>query len=122
MTNTRTLDRDCCDYEVYSHGKVIGVFDMPKDEANQLVVKLSKKTGNRIDWHYVGGRVVMKMLPPKASVNSRTLKSRNQREGWYVGKRCLFDDTGKFIKLVHKRQSFWERDIDFGRPLRKDRT
>ena len=55
MTNTRTLDRDCCDYEVYSHGKVIGVFDMPKDEANQLVVKLSKKTGNRIDWHYVGG-------------------------------------------------------------------
>ena len=47
---------------------MIGVFDMPKDEANQLVVKLSKK-GNRIDWHYVGGRVVMKMLPPKASVN-----------------------------------------------------
>lgn len=50
MTNTLTLDKDCCDYEVYSHGKVIGVFDMPKDEANQLVVKLSKKTGNRIDW------------------------------------------------------------------------
>ena len=72
-------------HEVYAHGKVIGVFDMPKDEANQLVVKLSKKTGNRIDWHYVGGRVVMKMLPPKASVNSRTLKSRNQREGWYHG-------------------------------------
>jgi len=85
MTNTRTLDRDCCDYEVYSHGKVIGIFDMPKDEANQLVVKLSKKTGNRIDWHYVGGRVVMKMLPPKPTVNARHLVSRNQREGWYSG-------------------------------------
>ena len=86
MTNTLTLNKDECDHEVYAHGKVIGVFDMPKDEANQLVVKLSKKTGNRIDWHYVGGRVVMKMLPPKASVNSRTLKSRNQREGKYAGK------------------------------------
>lgn len=81
MTNTHTLNKDECDHEVYAHGEVIGVFDMPKDKANELVVKLSKKTGNRIDWHYVGGRVVMKMLPPKASVNSRTLKSRNQREG-----------------------------------------
>lgn len=83
MTNTRTLDRDCCDYEVYSHGKVIGVFDMPKDEANQLVVKLSKKTGNRIDWHYFGGRVVMKMLLPKPTANARHLVSRNQREGYF---------------------------------------
>ena len=105
MTNTHTLNKDECDHEVYAHGEVIGVFDMPKDKANELVVKLSKKTGNRIDWHYVGGRVVMKMLPPKASVNSRTLKSRNQREGWYDGKSWTGRHNG--MKKCHRRNMCW---------------
>lgn len=122
MTNTHRFDKNCCDYEVYSHGKVIGVFDMPKDEANQLVVKLSKKTGNRIDWHYVGGRVVMKMLPPKASVNSRKTESRNKREGWYAGKlsRCSgggYTRCKKFKKLKH---AFWYETLKATMESRKD--
>jgi len=112
MTNTRTLNKDECDHEVYAHGEVIGVFDMPKDKANELVVKLSKKTGNRIDWHYVGGRGVMKMLPPKASVNSRTLKSRNQREGWYAGKHREINPDKNWweVKKRHRRAKY----KDFG--------
>lgn len=52
-----------CNMEVYKHGELVGVYDMPKEEAEELCEKLTKETGCLHDWHYVGGRVVMKALP-----------------------------------------------------------
>lgn len=52
-----------CDLDVYKHGELIGVYDMPKEAAEALRHQLTKETGRLHDWHYVGGRVVMKALP-----------------------------------------------------------
>lgn len=51
-----------CDPDVYKHGELIGVYDMPKAEAEELRKKLTEETGRLHDWHYFGGRVVMKAL------------------------------------------------------------
>jgi hypothetical protein len=59
-----TMSTDmACDLDVYKHGELIGVYDMPKAEAEELRKKLTKETGRLHDWHYFGGRVVMKALP-----------------------------------------------------------
>lgn len=52
-----------CNDVVYKNGETVGVYDMPKEEAEYLRKKLTKETGRLHDWHYVGGRVVMKALP-----------------------------------------------------------
>ncbi|WP_186019897.1 hypothetical protein [Burkholderia gladioli] len=59
------ISPDDCAPDVYKHGKYVGYFDIPKHTANALCAALTTATGIRIDWHYVGGRVVMKALPPE---------------------------------------------------------
>ncbi|WP_085696324.1 hypothetical protein [Pseudomonas sp. B26(2017)] len=54
-----------CDPDVYQRGSSVAVIgDMPRDAAEQLCRGLSVLTGWRIDWHYLGGRVHVKALPP----------------------------------------------------------
>lgn len=57
-----------CDSEVYERGTSVGLFDIPKHDANALCAGISAATGARVDWHYVGGRVHIKALPPVAPV------------------------------------------------------
>lgn len=58
-----TMSSNECNLDVYKHGEIVGVFDMPKVEAEELRHRLTKETGRVHDWHYSGGRVVMKVLP-----------------------------------------------------------
>lgn len=53
---------DRCDEEVYEHGESVGLFDMPKEDAERFCQEKSKETGDRYDWHYVSGRVHIKVL------------------------------------------------------------
>jgi hypothetical protein len=57
MSNTE------CDLEVYKNGISVGLFDMPKEEAEAMCEQLTKDTGRKHDWHYIGGRVHVKALP-----------------------------------------------------------
>lgn len=52
-----------CNLDVYKHGESMGLYDMPKDEAEKLCERLTKETGRLHDWHYIGGRVHVKALP-----------------------------------------------------------
>lgn len=55
-----------CDSEVHTEGYVAGVFpDMDPHQLERLCLALSALTSWRIDWHYSGGRPVVKALPPK---------------------------------------------------------
>lgn len=65
--------RDECDREVYEHGTVVAVFVMPKDACEALCVGLAATTGCRVDWHYVGGRNVVKVLGDAAADRVRAL-------------------------------------------------
>ena len=59
-----------CNTEIYEKGKTIAVFDAGK-EAMEGLVKEARRSGLRIDWHYFGGRAVVKTLDdPKKSLTA----------------------------------------------------
>lgn len=55
-------DPEKCNHDVYHHGTSLGFFDMPKAEADAYCQRETERTGKYHDWHYVGGRVHIKVL------------------------------------------------------------
>lgn len=56
------MNPEKCSELVYKEGVSVGLFDMPKKEAEALCERLTKETGRLHDWHYIGGRVHVKAL------------------------------------------------------------
>ena len=56
------LDENTCNEEVYEKGVLVEVCDMPKYKADARCKRLTEETGLLHDWHYFGGRVVIKRL------------------------------------------------------------
>ena len=54
-----------CDTEVFKHGVSLGMFEMSKEDAEKYCLKQTQATGRKHDWHYSGGRVHIKALPPE---------------------------------------------------------
>lgn len=52
-----------CNEDVYKHGVSLGMFNFLKEEAEEYCRLQTQKTGCLHDWHYIGGRVHVKMLP-----------------------------------------------------------
>ncbi len=59
------MNSEKCGQDVYKNGKVIGFFNMPKAKAEEFCKSMTEQTGQKHDWHYVGGRVCVKALPSK---------------------------------------------------------
>lgn len=59
---------ECCP-EIYSKGKVVGIYDVPKALANSAAMAVSD-VGPQVDWFFAGGRVVVKTLGCVASAKS----------------------------------------------------
>lgn len=57
MSNT-----DECNDEVFKNGVSLGVFVMSKAEAEEYCISATQRTGYLHDWHYVAGRVHIKVL------------------------------------------------------------
>lgn len=57
-----------CNADVYKHGISMGLFDMPKEEAEAMCIRLTQETGRLHDWHYIGGRVHVKAMPEELGV------------------------------------------------------
>lgn len=53
-----------CNNDVFKHGASLGFFDMSKEQAEAYCKAETERTGHLHDWHYVGGRVHVKCLPP----------------------------------------------------------
>jgi hypothetical protein len=57
------VDSDNCDPEVYKHGAhVFTLADLSTKEINAWVEKVSKESGQKVDWHFVGGRACIRCL------------------------------------------------------------
>lgn len=56
------LDTNACNQEVYEKGVLVEVCDIPKEEADKYCKSLTEESGMLHDWHYFGGRVVIKRL------------------------------------------------------------
>lgn len=51
-----------CNDDVFERGESLGLFDMSKEEAEEKCKYLTKETGELHDWHYIAGRVHIKVL------------------------------------------------------------
>jgi hypothetical protein len=56
-----------CQEDIYKNGVSVGIFDMGKEYADELCSRLTELTEYRYDWHYIAGRVHIKLIS-KASV------------------------------------------------------
>lgn len=52
-----------CNQEVFETGVSVGIYDIPRAAAESICTGVSRATGARVDWHYIGGRVHIKALP-----------------------------------------------------------
>lgn len=53
---------EVCNEEVYTKGKSLGLFDMSKQQAEQYCITATERTGLLHDWHFIAGRVHIKVL------------------------------------------------------------
>lgn len=53
-------DPETCDKDVFTYGVSVGLFDMPKEQAEAYCKKATEVTGRKHDWHYIAGRVHIK--------------------------------------------------------------
>lgn len=58
-----TLSTEKCDQTVFDKGEFIGVFDISKEQAEDLCKHETERTGRKHDWHYFAGRVRVLALP-----------------------------------------------------------
>lgn len=60
-----------CERDVYKHGTVVGIIAAPSAVVEAVVREAASQSGQRMDWHYVGGRGVVKTLgDPKAAYDA----------------------------------------------------
>lgn len=56
------IDYGRCNKEIYERGNVVGVYQFSKDEMHSICEKANHYNGVNVDWHYSGGRPIVKTL------------------------------------------------------------
>jgi hypothetical protein len=56
------MSKSQCEKEIYDNGEGVAYADMPKYMAEAVAIEASRDTGQRVDWHYVGGRAVFLVI------------------------------------------------------------
>lgn len=59
-----------CEKDIYEKGETAGWIDACSYIAEQWVKKIAAESGQRVDWHYVGGRGVIRFIGDRAKVMS----------------------------------------------------
>lgn len=62
-------DPEPCNPEVFEHGDPIFMtHGIPSNAMEQWVKKVAKESGQRVDWHFAGGRAVVLFLGDREAV------------------------------------------------------
>ncbi|QQP86962.1 hypothetical protein [Entomomonas asaccharolytica] len=90
------INETSCDEEVYKKGSVFEILDIPKEKANEYCRELNLSDDSyKYDWHYFGGRVVVKRLEReflrKEEELNRLIEVQVEANGSYI---TVFD--GRF--------------------------
>ena len=74
-------DFTACDSEIFEHGDSVAVLDACQHVAEEWVKLVAKESGQRVDWHYTGGRANVLYLGDHAAVVSAVGKLQPKLEG-----------------------------------------
>ncbi len=67
-----------CDAEVYRNGELIGIVaGIGADYIESLIVCVRNNSGQRVDWHYAGGRAIVKAIGNIDAVKKEFLKIKD---------------------------------------------
>jgi hypothetical protein len=70
-----------CDREVYRHGELVLVtHSIPAPAFEAFVRSLVARTGQRVDWHYAAGRIVVRALGDVQAVKAALWDAREELE------------------------------------------
>lgn len=64
------LSNDRCDPEIHEYGEIAAWVDACRIVAEKWVKRIAEKSAQRVDWHYVGGRVLVLFIGDREGVLS----------------------------------------------------
>lgn len=70
-----------CDAEIYEKGECVFVGHGPSNAVERWVKRIAELSGQRVDWHYVGGRAVVLVLGDTEKVRKTISKNMQGIEG-----------------------------------------
>lgn len=73
------MSKGSCDPEVYE-GDAVCYFVAPSEEAEKWVRAVAKESGQRVDWHYMAGRAVVRFLGDELKVRRAIIKLKPDLE------------------------------------------
>lgn len=77
-----------CDHELWEHGDhVMTIADLPAVEIEKWVIKVREDSGQRVDWHFVGGRACVRFLGDEKKVREsiqKLLPEITSRTNYYL--------------------------------------
>lgn len=103
-----------CDPEVFGKGVSVCLISIPKETAEVICKNITEATGCKVDWHYFGGRVHIKALPPSLQTASEREQVRREHAEW---SQATFGDVGPIGPLKHLSKEALEAAADPHDPL-----
>ncbi|VGK28054.1 Eaa1 [Klebsiella pneumoniae] len=98
-----------CDPEVFGKGVSVCLISIPKETAEVICKNITAATGCKVDWHYFGGRVHIKALPPSLQTASEREQVRREHAEW---SQATFGDVGPVGPLRHLSKEALEAAAD----------
>jgi hypothetical protein len=98
-----------CDPEVFGKGVSVCLISIPKETAEVICKNITAATGCKVDWHYFGGRVHIKALPPSLQTASEREQVRREHAEW---SQATFGDVGPIGPLKHLSKEALEAAAD----------
>lgn len=103
-----------CDPEVFGKGVSVCLISIPKETAEVICKNITAATGCKVDWHYFGGRVHIKALPPSLQTAPEREQVRREHAEW---SQATFGDVGPIGPLRHLSKEALEAAADPHDPL-----
>lgn len=64
-----------CNPKIFKRGTVVGMYEtFGANHFEGLIAKVRKQTGRGVDWHYAGGRAIVKAMPIDAHLVESAVK------------------------------------------------
>lgn len=100
---------DKCDKEVYENGSQIFLtHSIPAKKIEKWIKAVAKESGQKVDWHYVGGRAVILALGDLKKVYSALTNLRETHDDLYFHAVKELGDTFTDKMIQEQLQGIWE--------------
>jgi hypothetical protein len=67
---------DVCDTALMTNGRMVAMTDANKETNISIVETVSNEIGKKLDWHYAGGRGIIRVLPEDHDEAFRVLSEK----------------------------------------------